>query len=170
MNMDASHTEVVVGSAPQPQYGSWWARAVCWYVDATLETVALFFFTAIFALLAGAVLWQVPWAGLDSLDSVMNNPVWRVVWSAYVVCSFGVGVLNRVVLQWYFGGSLGKLMVGLKVVNADGGELTLGRAVLRYACGIINTLTLGIGLLMPLWSERRQALHDLISGTIVVKR
>ncbi len=71
----------------------------------------------------------------------------------------------------------GKSMVGIKVIlvesTIDGEEIGLGfgRAFAREIIGknILGPLTLGIGLLAPLFSERRQGLQDAVAGTIVVK-
>lgn len=65
--------------------------------------------------------------------------------------------------------TLGKLAVGLRVEHVDGGPLTFRRASLRYWAKSLSTLTLMIGWLMAAFTPRRQALHDTIARSVVVK-
>lgn len=65
--------------------------------------------------------------------------------------------------------TLGKLAVGLRVEHVDGGPLTFRRASLRHWAKTISSLTLGIGWLMAAFTPRRQALHDSIARSVVVK-
>jgi len=67
-------------------------------------------------------------------------------------------------------GTWGKQIVGIMVTDQDGRRLTVGRAFGRYFAHILTACSLGIGLLMPLFTEKRQTLHDMIAGCIVVDR
>jgi len=67
-------------------------------------------------------------------------------------------------------GTWGKQIVGIMVTDQNGRRLTVGRAVGRYFAHILTACTFGIGLLMPLFTEKRQTLHDMIAGCIVVNR
>lgn len=66
--------------------------------------------------------------------------------------------------------TLGKLAVGIKVVDADGARLSRGRALARWAASIASWLTLAVGFLMAAFTERKRALHDLLARTQVVDR
>ena len=66
--------------------------------------------------------------------------------------------------------TLGKMAVGIKVVRGDGSRITLARGVGRYFGFMLSSLTLGIGLLMAAFTERKQALHDILCDTLVVDR
>ncbi len=89
-----------------------------------------------------------------------------LAWSIFVIEKVGTT-----------GQTPGKSMVGIKVIlvepTIDGEEIPLGfgRAFAREIIGknILGPLTLGVGLLAPLFSERRQGLQDAVAGTIVVK-
>lgn len=67
-------------------------------------------------------------------------------------------------------GTWGKQIVGIKVVDMQGNRLTFGRALGRYFARFITALTCGIGFLMPLWTEKKQTLHDMIAGCLAVKK
>ena len=64
----------------------------------------------------------------------------------------------------------GKLAIGIKVVRGDGEAISLARGVGRYFALILSSLLLGIGLLMAAFTQRKQALHDLICDTLVVDK
>ena len=65
--------------------------------------------------------------------------------------------------------TLGKIALGIKVTDAGGGAITFRRASVRYFCKSLSTLVLGVGWLLAAFTPRRQALHDLLSGTLVVR-
>jgi uncharacterized RDD family membrane protein YckC len=64
----------------------------------------------------------------------------------------------------------GKMAIGIKVVRGDGERISLGRGIGRYFAMIPSGLILGIGFLMAGFTERKQALHDLICDTLVVDK
>jgi uncharacterized RDD family membrane protein YckC len=67
-------------------------------------------------------------------------------------------------------GTLGKKVFGLCVSDIDGQRLTLPRAVGRNFAKLLSTLSLGIGFVMCGFTNKRQALHDLLSSTLVLRR
>lgn len=66
--------------------------------------------------------------------------------------------------------TLGKMAVGIKVCRGDGERITFLRAVGRYFAQILSALPLGVGYLMAGFTERKQALHDMVCDTLVVDR
>lgn len=66
--------------------------------------------------------------------------------------------------------TVGKRLLGLKVVDRTGGRLSLPRAALRFGGHLASRLTLMLGYLMAAFTERKQALHDKIADTYVVRR
>jgi uncharacterized RDD family membrane protein YckC len=66
--------------------------------------------------------------------------------------------------------SLGKMAVGIKVVRTDGQRITFWRAFGRYFAYVLGGFTIGIGYVMAAFTERKQALHDMISDTLVVDK
>jgi uncharacterized RDD family membrane protein YckC len=66
--------------------------------------------------------------------------------------------------------TIGKMALGLVVTDLAGSRLTFGRATGRYFAKIVSSLTLMIGYLMQPFTEKRQALHDLLAGTLVIKK
>ncbi len=63
--------------------------------------------------------------------------------------------------------TLGKMAVSLKVTDLAGNRLSFGRATGRHFAKYISGATLGIGYIMVAFTDRHQALHDMIAGTLV---
>ena len=90
-----------------------------------------------------------------------------------------LGFLVGFTLLWlYFAGlessprqtTLSGRWLGTRVTGLDGGPLTFGRASARHFAMYLSAVTpFGVGYLMALWTKRHQALHDWITGTVVVK-
>jgi uncharacterized RDD family membrane protein YckC len=66
--------------------------------------------------------------------------------------------------------TLGKMAIGIKVTDLHGEPISFGRATGRYFGKIISVLLLFIGFMMAGWTEKKQALHDIMAGTLVVKK
>jgi uncharacterized RDD family membrane protein YckC len=66
--------------------------------------------------------------------------------------------------------TVGKLAIGIKVTDLDGGRISFWRALGRTFAKIISGIILFIGYIMAAFTERKQALHDKIADTLVVKR
>ncbi len=66
--------------------------------------------------------------------------------------------------------SVGKIVLGLKVTDMNGGQLDFTKALVRNLCKIISSMILLIGYLMAAFTEKKQALHDMIASTLVVKK
>lgn len=66
-------------------------------------------------------------------------------------------------------GTLGKKAMGIRVINQAGQRISFGQATGRYFGKIISGIILLIGYFMVLWDPNRQALHDKMANTYVVK-
>ena len=68
------------------------------------------------------------------------------------------------------GQTLGKMAMGIKIVNIDGTPISWGKALLRYLGYIVSSLVLLIGFIWIAFDARRQGWHDKIAGTYVVRK
>ncbi|MCR6701613.1 MAG: RDD family protein [Dokdonella sp.] len=99
-----------------------------------------------------------------------------------VNAAFGTIVLQAligIVLSWlYFAlqessaaqATLGKRAMGLKVTDDYARRIGFGRATGRFFGKILSSVIFNIGFMLAGWTGRRQALHDMICGTVVVFR
>lgn len=69
------------------------------------------------------------------------------------------------------GQTLGKRVVGIRVVDASTGQpgIGVGRGVGRYFARWLSSIPLGLGYFWMLWDGRKQTWHDKLVGSLVVK-
>ena len=66
--------------------------------------------------------------------------------------------------------TLGKMALGIKVVDLKGGRISFARATGRHFGKILSWLIMMIGFMMAGFTSRKQALHDMMAGCLVVNR
>ena len=69
-----------------------------------------------------------------------------------------------------FQGSIGKLVLRIKVTDIYGDRIIFGRALIRDAAKILSELLFFVGYLMIAITPRKQGLHDMIAGCAVINR
>jgi len=91
----------------------------------------------------------------------------------------GIYFFLPLVIDWiYFAGlhsskrqaTIGKLTVGIVVTSDKGERIRFGRATLRYIAKTMCVMALGIGFIPIKFTKRKQGLHDLFAGTVVVDK
>lgn len=151
--------EAGVGRAPNPvgEYASFGARAGAAVVDSLIVLAATFALGA-----SLGVLFFLIYGDVD--DQV------------YFVFSDVVGFLIDYVLVlalywWYYttGWSPGRALVGIRIVDEQGGRPGARRGIGRLLMSFVSTLILGVGYLAMLWSPTKQTWHDGAAGTYVVR-
>ena len=66
--------------------------------------------------------------------------------------------------------TLGKKALGLAVTDLQGRRISFAHALGRNLAKIISSMTLLIGYIIAGFTAKKQALHDLIAGTLVIKQ
>ena len=88
-------------------------------------------------------------------------------------------VLINLLIGWFYyafmqssktQATLGKMALNIIVTDLEGNRITFGRATARYFSKIISDMTLYIGYILAGLTEKKQALHDMIAGTLVIKK
>ncbi len=67
------------------------------------------------------------------------------------------------------GATLGKKLLGIKIVRTDNSPLTIGRAILRYAGYFVSSLIFNLGYFWVIWDGQNQGWHDKMADTLVVR-
>ena len=89
-------------------------------------------------------------------------------WLLTVVGGFLTFGIYSIVAWLLVGKTVGKALMGLRVLGQDGRRLTFGQALIRALSYYISGLALFIGFLWVLVDDRRQAWHDKLARTLVV--
>lgn len=113
---------------------------------------------------------------------VVNFFIGFVIGFALASASKGAGVILiqviGIVVSWLYYASmesstkqatLGKMALGIVVTDLNGERIGFGKATGRYFGKIVSGLILCIGYIMAGFTERKQALHDMMAGTLVIK-
>jgi uncharacterized RDD family membrane protein YckC len=161
-----------VYAAPAPPYAGFWLRFVAYIIDALLFDAILFVIAGIGFLMLGGMAFV---RGLqDRANS--DDPTFPLA------LIFGIVVFSLIAIVgvWlYFAmmessakqGTLGKIAMGLTVTDLNGQRISFGRASGRFFSKIITGLIpLWIGWIMAGFTEKKQALHDMIASTLVFRK
>ncbi|MFN8846569.1 MAG: RDD family protein [Bdellovibrionales bacterium] len=63
----------------------------------------------------------------------------------------------------------GRFIMGLRVTHENGQRLDFSRALVRHLMAYVSGLLMGLGYLIQLFTEKRQTLHDIVAGALVLK-
>ena len=159
------------GATPQGTpwggYAGWWSR-----VGATILDSLIGFAIAIIPIGLGAFL-----AFKDSETDPLTNtttgvePIGVIIMVLGYVLIFAFQIWNTVFRQGRKGQTLGKQIVGIQVVKADTGQfLGAGTAFLRWLMSAILGGLCFLDYLWPLWDAKKQTWHDMIVGSVVIKK
>jgi uncharacterized RDD family membrane protein YckC len=158
-------------AAAQLPYAGFWKRFAAYLIDSLiLDAVAFVVFGVVILMIGGgAVL-----SGDKSIDNFVGDMT-AVAVLLVVLMFFGL-----IVAVWlYFAkmesspsqATIGKRVMGIYVTDLQGHRLTFGKATARFFSKIITGLIpLALGWIMAAFTEKRQALHDMIAGTLVMRR
>jgi uncharacterized RDD family membrane protein YckC len=158
-------------STPAPSYAGFWKRVVAYLIDA----IVLYIPNVLIDRTLGGVKAQ---AALEqTLSSAVGDlPQMLAAYQHYYTLMWP-GMLIGALLTWlYFAicesspwqATLGKLALGIHVTDLHGQRISFPRAVGRYGAKIISFMIVFIGVLMVAWMPRKQGLHDLMAGTLVL--
>jgi uncharacterized RDD family membrane protein YckC len=131
-------------------YASFWQRAIAFLID-------------------GIIL---------SIINSMIDQILQQFRSTTDLQTFIISILIAIVIGWnYYSiqesssqrATIGKRVIGLQVTDMNGEQISFWRATRRYFSAYLSTLLLFVGYLIVPFTPKRQALHDLIAGTVIIR-
>ncbi len=147
-------------------YAGFWKRVAASFIDSFIATALSYMVQIPMMLIMGFGM-----AGFGSGGDPFSTGAGIAMIGLIYVIAIGIPLLY---FSWMHSSanqaSLGKMAVGIKVVRTDGQRITFWRAFGRYFGYILGGFTLGIGYVMAAFTDRKQALHDMISDTLVVDK
>lgn len=151
---DSYGSAVVTGG--EVVYAGFWKRYAAYFLDSVVVAIINVPVSLVFNLIGAA-------SGNETLAVVLSMMA--------MLGGFVIGIGYYAGFHASKGGAtLGKMAVGIKVVRSDGERITFLRGVGRYFGFILSSLTLMIGFIMAAFTERKQALHDMLCDTLVVDK
>lgn len=186
--LSALFPDVAAGAAPPPlgaapaslpqtnaaaleDYAGFWKRVLAYILDVIVLLIPGKLIEGAFGVKAAQeVLKQAALSAAGDPQAMMAAQMHFIttMWPAYL--------FSFVLAWWYYAlcessawqATVGKLALGIRVTDMDGRRLSLGRALIRYPAMILSSLILCIGYIMVAFTRRKQGLHDLIAGTLVL--
>jgi Mce-associated membrane protein len=148
--VEKPETTPAAQEASSVQLASWYVRAGALAID------------------VGPAIAVVATMALVALTVPLRSTWWWVSASVALVVGL-LAVVNRWLLPTVTGWSLGRALSGITVVQPDAGEATvgLGRLLLRDVAHLLDTASVMLGWLWPLWDSRRRTFADLLLHTEV---
>lgn len=143
-------------------YAPIWRRFVAAAIDTA--TVVTFVLPGVLAFFWLAEI-VTGWIGLEPDDSRFFAGV-----GAVLLLLSADWIYNAYMNSSHRRATFGKQFMGLKVTGLDGEEIGFGQATGRYFAKYISTFPLFAGFFIAPFTRKKQALHDMVAGTVVVKR
>lgn len=152
-------------------YAGFWIRFVAWLID----WIILGFVNSVIVM---PILGMIG-IGAASMDYSAMNEEDAVAMISMLSGAMGALQIVTLIAGWlYFAlmessakqATIGKMALGLKVTTTDGQKLDFAKATIRYIGKLISGIILLIGYIMAAFTEKKQALHDIIAGTLVLKK
>lgn len=140
---------------PNVRYAGFWLRLWAYLID---------------SLILGAVPLVIAMIAAPLFFAGAGNLAFLGLW-IFILPLFVVGgwlyyaVMESSVRQATFG----KQALGLKVTGMYGERISFGTATIRYFGKILSHAIMGIGYIMAAFTEKKQALHDMLASCLVIR-
>jgi uncharacterized RDD family membrane protein YckC len=131
-------------------YAGFWRRLLAYVIDSA-------FLVGVELVMARSILVLAP----NDYQALANvAPVSAAIWWAYFA------LMESSPAQ----ATLGKIALNLFVADAHGDPITFRRAMFRNVFKTLSTLTLFVGWILAAFTPRKQALHDILAATLVLRK
>lgn len=143
----------------QPQPASVAGRVVAFFID----SLVLFFLHCSSFIFIGVV-----------LARTMTFDIQKIVLAILLYLFFFLlmppllSMIYFTILHAYGGQTIGKMIMGLRVVSEEGGSISPGEAFLRWAGSLFSSLPFAMGFFWAFFDRKKCAWHDKLAGTQVI--
>ena len=158
-------------SAPRVEYGGFWLRFLAYLIDGAV-------------ILIGICVVAIPLVFLTGLGAFLSEIHLEEDWNdngvAAIVAVFFLFATASLVVTWLYHAlmecsewqaTVGKKALGLVVTDMEGCRVSFGRATGRHFAKIVtNMVPAFIGYIMAGFTDKKQALHDMIAGCVILHR
>ena len=150
-------------------YAGFWKRFAAILIDGViLWVVDLFLLVPFLGMLGLGIFTSAMNDGEPSPGMIMSI-IGAYMGSLVLICIAGwlyFAIMESSVKQ----ATLGKMALGIIVTDMNGQRISFGRATGRYFGKILSALILYVGYIMAGFTEKKQALHDIIASCLVVNK
>lgn len=144
-------------------YAGFWKRFLASFIDGLIVGIPINIIVIPLSFLLGVTAYSADPEGTGVANGIM------------LLFQFVVFIFTTVVTWLYFAlmesskkqATFGKRALGIKVATMNGERISFGRATGRYVGKILSSI-LCIGYIMAAFTQKKQGLHDILSGCLVV--
>lgn len=144
-------------------YAGFWLRFVAYIIDAII--VGFVLGITVFLPLVGSSLRTLSGSFLDMMRQLRPQ-----IETARLISFLAAWLYYALLESSAWQATLGKKALGLEVVDLNGRRVSFGRATGRYFAKILSAIILFIGFIMIGFTEKKQGLHDMVAGCLVIKK
>ncbi len=151
----------------QAQYAGFFTRAIAFVIDILIINVSVIITSALLMLVFSffeSIMSITP----GELGDWMSNVSVRAVNFSAVILLLVMAWLYPVIFWMINGQTVGKRIMGLRVVRMDGKKMTFLGGLLRVLGYWLSAIVFFVGFLWVLFSNDRRAWHDKLAGTCVI--
>ena len=164
-------------------YAGFWRRFAAVIIDQILMmAVQSILFTPLFFLFGFGAMGLNELGGADDYSNVINVMQYYdegqyMALGFLVMIIVFIGTIISLVIQWLYyaimessskQATLGKMALGIKVVDMQGGRIKFSRATGRYFGKMLSGMIINIGFIMAAFTSQKQALHDILANCLVI--
>lgn len=158
-------------AAALEDHAGFWKRVAAYILDAILIYIVIRLVGAPFGLSAADTAAQ---AAVK--QELLSGASFTSAYGHYYSAMAHYNLITTVATWLYFAvcessawqATIGKLALGIRVTDLQGKRISFLRALGRYGAKFISAIILLIGFIMVAFTRRKQGLHDLIAGTLVL--
>ena len=145
-------------------YAGFWIRLVAKFIDGMILAVPLI---GLFLILIPSAFQMDVGQSTEPTPEQLTKMIVNQLLMSFVQIALSVSYNAITIAKW--GATLGKMAVGLKVVDAEGNPISTGKSWGRAFADILSGMVCWIGYIIIAFDEQKRGLHDHICNTRVIK-
>jgi uncharacterized RDD family membrane protein YckC len=146
------------------RYAGFWRRFVAMIIDGLVFSPIFLIFLATSGIF-GAILQ--PGGGREAMAAALLGVG---ILAAMLALFAGSWLYHTLMESSRYQATLGKMALGIIVTDLNGNRISFARANGRFFGKWISGMTMNIGYLMAAFTEKKQALHDMLASCLVVMK
>ena len=151
-----------VMALPSP-YGGFWIRVVAFFLDSIILSAVY---------VPVGLIFLVPNIRMMRDHDWDQGPPVEFLGTIFLLGALFLGttwLYEALLTSSSWQGTIGKRLLSLKVTDLAGNRVSFARATGRFFGKFLSRMIMDIGFIMVAFTERKQGLHDLLAGTLVMK-
>ena len=154
-------------------YAGFWKRAFAFLIDSIALSIPMGIVYAIILVPQGMAFAKLAASGAEPSPDAMMGMMGRyfasliLIWLLTIV---GGWLYSALMESAKHQATLGKMAMGIKVTGSHGERISFARATGRFFGKMVSGMTLYFGFYMAGFTQKRQALHDLLASTFVISK